>query len=148
MVHCADPDCRKDILHKIETTEERINSQYRDVRRSLFGETGTGGMLRCLTTKVPKRWFWIAVTSILLPCMLILLPIVASIGADMHNRIIDNCNRIDKLEQSYSINSKHQLELLREVLKKVERMDVYIYDRALENGHKYSVDEKEESNDR
>jgi len=134
MTNCSDPDCRRDIIHRMEDAENRVNSQYRDIRKSLFGETGTGGMLRCLTTKVPKRWFWVAVTSILLPCAFVFAPLIISIGAEMDARISANCNRIDSLEQKYMINSKNQLQVLQEVLKKVERIDNYIYRKALDNG--------------
>lgn len=52
MTNCPDPECQS-TLHKIE--------------EALYGKDGTGGLVRCVANKVPKKWLYIIIGVIAIP---------------------------------------------------------------------------------
>ena len=93
VTNCPDPECQS-TLHKIE--------------EALYGKDGTGGLVRCVANKVPKKWLYAILGAIAIP----VISIGAKIWSDNQSAIMRFADkqaiaaqneRIVKLESSYAM---------------------------------------------
>ena len=54
MGECPNPECHENV---------------EGIRKALFGESGTSGIVGCLRDKMPKKWLWIAILVFGIPLL-------------------------------------------------------------------------------
>ena len=93
MSGCPDKECQAS-LHKIE--------------EALYGKDGTGGIVRCVANKMPKKWLYVIIGVVAIP--------VISIGAKLWSAnqsnmvrfaekeaLAEQCVRVARLESNYNM---------------------------------------------
>lgn len=145
---CPDPECR-----------ESMQKFQDDIKKTLFGINGRGGITGCMGKFITRRQIWLFITMLMVPILLGSWKVAADyifttkneanyIIANMKENVTDNDKRISKVEdemQHILSTQKQVLSTIKEMQKEREKYTKDVIDELKRLGTKIDSLEREDT---